>query len=138
MDSGAGDNVMPGRMVNRRRIRESHGSRVGLHYVAASDHRIPNQGEVDLHFNTLEGHAENWTFQIAEVNKPLGAVSDRVDHGYRVVYDKDMVTGADQSYALNKSTGRVSKMRREGNIWVLDAIVTAEMVVTEDFSRQGK
>ena len=80
MDSGAGDNVFPNRMVSTRRIRISPGQRQGLHYVGPTSHRIPNLGEVDLDFMTLEGHDESWVCQIADVNKPLGAISDRVDH----------------------------------------------------------
>ena len=137
MDSGAGDNVFPKRMVNSAKIRTSPGQRLGLHYVAASSHRIPNLGEVDLNFMTLEGHDESWICQIADVNKPLGAVSDRVDKGHRVVYDKDMDTGQDLSYILNKSSGRVAKMRREGNVWVLDAVVNRDMIEINGFSRQS-
>ena len=38
MDSGAGNNVMPRRMVIRKSdIRESEGSRNGVHYVAANN-----------------------------------------------------------------------------------------------------
>ena len=137
MDSGAGENVFPKRMVNSAKIRTSPGQRLGLHYVAASSHRIPNLGGVDLNFMTLEGHDESWVCQIADVNKPLGAVSDRVDKGHRVVYDKDMDTGQDLSYILNKSSGRVAKMRREGNVWVLDAVVNREMIEINGFSRQS-
>ena len=56
MDSGAGNNVMPRRMVIKKsEIRESEGSRRGVHYVAANDGRIPNEGEYDLKFSTVEG-----------------------------------------------------------------------------------
>ena len=97
MDSGAGDNVIPKRMVNHKKIRRSPGQDAGLHYVVAGDHRIPNLGEVDLKFTTTEGVEESWCCQIADVNKPLGSVADRVDHGYRVVYDRDDDTGQDLS-----------------------------------------
>ena len=70
------------------------------------------------------------------MNKPLGAVSERVDNHCRVVYDKDDNTGEDLSYILNKKTKKVSKLRRDGNVWKLDAIVASEMVMTEPgFSR---
>ena len=73
---------------------------------------------------------------IADVNKPLGAVSDRVDNNCRVVYDKDLQTGDDLSYILNKSSGKVCKMRRDGNVWILDAVVERDMVMPEEgFSR---
>ena len=66
-------------------IRESAGSKAGVHYVAANGGRIPNEGEWDLNFQTTEGNAEDMTFQVAEVNKALCAVSYLVDKGYRVV-----------------------------------------------------
>ena len=63
MDSGAGNSVMPRRMVIKKdEIRESEGSKNGIHYVAANNGRIPNEGEYDLKFNTVEGHEQWLTF----------------------------------------------------------------------------
>ena len=63
MDSGAGNNVMPRRMViTKYEIRDSEGSRRGVHYVAANDGRIPNEGEYDLKFSTVEGQEQCLTF----------------------------------------------------------------------------
>jgi len=98
MDSGAHSNVMSKRMVNVNRIRPSPGSIRGVCFVAADNGRIPNEGEVDLQFDTLEGEGQEWIFQIAESNKPLGSVADRVDHRCRVVFDQDDDTGQDVSY----------------------------------------
>ena len=76
IDSGAANNVMPRRMVrNKKMIRASPSSKRGVHYVAANGGRIPNEGEFDFEFSTQEGHEESMIFQIAEVNKALGAVS---------------------------------------------------------------
>ena len=140
MDSGAGTNVIPKRMVNSKRIKPSAGSLRGLCFVAANDGKIPNEGEVELEFDTLEGANENWTFQVADANKPLGAVADRVDHRCRVVFDKDDETGQDLSYIYNKATRKITKMRREGNVWKVDAIVTPDMIMSDEeqvFIRQG-
>ena len=63
--------------------------------------------------------------------------SDRVDNGCRVVFDKDEETGQDLSYIYNKRTKKVIKLRRERNVWILDAVVSADSVETEGFSRQG-
>ena len=77
---------------------------------------------------------QSMIFQIAEVNKQLGAVSYFVDQDYRVVYDKNMVTGEDMSYMIHKPTKTSYRFRRERNIWILDAIVnTADLF--GDFSR---
>ena len=82
-DSGAGDPVIPRKMVNAKKIRPSAGSKRGLHYVSATDHRIPNVGEIDFEFRTEEGVDESIVFQVADVNKPLMSISDRVDHNCR-------------------------------------------------------
>jgi len=124
MESGAGNNVMPRRMVMRKSdIRESEGSRNGVHYVAANNGRIPNEGEHDLKFTTVEGNEQCLTFQIAEVNKALCAISYLVDKGYKVIFDKNMKTDQDTSYMVNKETGVITRYRRTRNVWVLDAFV---------------
>ena len=124
MDSGARNNVMPRRMVIRKsEIRESEGSKHGVHYVAANNGRIPNEGEYDFKFNTIEGTEQCLTFQIAEVNKALCAISNLVDHGFKVVFDKNVKTDQDTSHMLNKETGVITRFRRTRNVWVLDAFV---------------
>ena len=55
IDSSSGSSVMPRRMVlSKADIRESEGSKAGLKHVAANDGRIPNEGEYDLKFQTIE------------------------------------------------------------------------------------
>ena len=119
---------------NKSKIRPSPSSRRGVHYVAANNGRIPNEGEVDLKFSTTEGNEETFVVQIAEVNKALGSVSYLVDQGYRVTFDKDLKTGKDVSFMLNKKTGVTSRFRRERNIWILDAFIDADNA-DESFGR---
>ena len=125
VDSGAADNVLPRRMVRGKnnKIRPSAASRAGVHYVTASANRIPNEGETDLKFFTSEGKDCNWLFHVAEVNKVLASVSYLVDGNHRVVFDKDEKTGQDLSCIINKATGEEVKMRRDNNVWVIDAYV---------------
>ena len=139
-DSGAGDSVIPKRMVNSKKIRSSPGSRRGLHYVSATDHRIPNVGEISLEFQTDEGQTETIVFQVADVNKPLMSISDRVDHRCRVVFDQDDETGEDLSHIYNKKTKKKKmKLNRVGKVWVLDCTVTSEFIseLSSAFSRPG-
>ena len=144
IDSGAGNSAMPRRMVvDQSSIRESAGSKAGVHYVAANDGRIPNEGECDLEFQTAEGNDEDWTFQVAEVNKALGAVSSLVDKGYKVIFEKDMSTGQDLSMMINKNTRVTSRFRRVRNVWVLDAFINSRGQANAsraslDFARRGR
>lgn len=127
VDSGAADNVMPRRLLRgRARVRPSAASKAGVNYVAANDGRIPNEGEADMEFMSGEGHHHKWTFQIAEVNKVLASVSALVDSGHKVIFEKDEKTGADISFIVQKSTGMSTKMRRDRNVWVIDAWVEEE------------
>ena len=66
---------MPRRMIGKLKVRSSPGSRIGMKYVGAGGERIRNEGEVDFPFQIVEGHTQKVTFQVAEVNKPLGAVA---------------------------------------------------------------
>ena len=95
----------------------------GIHYVAANNGRIENEGEAEFDFITNEGNNLSWTFQVAEVNKVLASVSALVDSHHRVTFDKDDKTGTDVSFILDKRTGMQTKMRRERNVWVVDAFV---------------
>ena len=139
-DSGAGDPVIPRRMINSKKIRQSAGSRRGLHYVSATDHRIPNVGEIDLEFQTEEGYDESIIFQVADVNKPLMSISDRVDHRCRVVFDYDEDTGQDISHVYNKQTKKKMRLNRIGKVWVLNCSVTKDFVAENNpvFIGQGK
>ena len=136
VDSGAADNVIARRMLRGKcsKVRPSAASKAGVCYVAASDGRIVNEGEADMTFTTQEGHDLKWTFQVAEVNKVLAAVSSLVDTNHRVVFDRDDKTKIDVSFIIDKTTGTVTKMRRERNVWVVDAWIE-EPIVEEGFAR---
>ena len=128
IDTGTHHNVMPKRMAGKRQIRPSPGSKKGMCYVAAGNERIKNEGEITFDFESLEGHRESFVFQIAAVNKALGSGAYMVDHGFRVVYDKDMDTDEDLSYMIHKKSRRAFRFRREKNVWILDAVVDADSV----------
>ena len=140
VDSGAADNVIPRRMVRGKnnKIRPSPGSRGGVHYVSASNNRIPNEGECDFHFSTKDGQEQSFIFQIAEVNKALCAVSYLVDNGNQVVFDQDEKTGKDTSRIIHKATGKVIQLVRDRNVWTIDAYVDDEANDQAGFHRQGQ
>ena len=133
VDSGAADNVMPRSTLRKwMKVRQSEASRAGVHYVAANGARIANEGEADFAFQDKDGKRHSWVFQVADVNKVLASVSAMVDAGHRVVFDRDEVTGTDLSFITCKATGESIKMRRDRNVWTIDAFVDED----SDFSRQ--
>jgi hypothetical protein len=46
-----------------------------------------------------------------------------VDTGHRVSFDTDDATGVDCSFITCKKSGESIKMRRDRNVWVIDAFV---------------
>ena len=93
-----------------------------------------------MEFRTEEGYDESITFQVADVNKPLMSISDRVDKNCRVVFDRDDATGEDLTHIYNKKTKKRMKMKRIGKVWILDCTVTKEFISDNNqvFNRQGK
>ena len=89
--------------------------------MSATANRIKNDGETDLYFDTEDAQKLNWTFQFAEANNVLASVSYLVDRNHRVVFDQDFDTGEDVSFITNKTNGESIKMRRDRNVWVIDA-----------------
>ena len=48
-------------------------------------------------------------FQVADVNKPVMSISDRVDHRCRVVFDQDDETRVDLSHIYSKKPKKKMK-----------------------------
>ena len=99
----------------------------GLHYVAANNARVPNQGQSKLKFMSSEGIVASILFQIAAINKPLVSVSKLIDEGHDVVFK---LSG---SYILHKESGKKIMLKRERGVFIIDAYASP----TEDFSRRG-
>ena len=55
-----------------------------------------------------------------------------VDASRRVVFDRDEATGTDLSFITCKATGESIKMRRDRNVWTIDAFLDEDA----DFIRQ--
>ena len=118
---------MPRRLLRgKSKVVPSEASREGVHYVAANGARIPNEGEAMFPFRTREGQPFSWLFQVDEVNKILASVSALVDSGHRVTFENDEDTGGDCSFITHKTTGESIRMRRDNNVWVIDAYVDEE------------
>ena len=44
----------------------------------------------------------------------------------RVTFDQDEKTGVDASHIFNKKTGTTTKIKRERNIWTIEAFIDEE------------
>ena len=116
IDSGAAENVMPKKCCERFEVKESEGSRLGVHYVAANGDLMPNEGERKVEFVTDHGEQLNMTFQVSDsIRKPLGAVSKICSKGNVVVFDDA------GSYILNKQSGNYTPIEQRNGVYVVDA-----------------
>ena len=91
MDSGCGESVMPPGAVPSYAIQESPGSRRGQNYLAASKHTVPNLGQQIFNIETDEKKSGHLKYQVAQVSRPLNAVSEVCDavEGNRVMMGKN-------------------------------------------------
>ena len=114
VDSGAGANVLPRDAVPFIPIRENDKSRAGKGFVGAGGEKIKNYGEKRFVVQTEEGHERGTNWQIADVRRPLMSVGKMTQAGNEV-----RLSHADP-HILNKKTGEITKLRREGNVYVVD------------------
>lgn len=126
MDSGAADSVAPASLAPWVPVAESPGSRRGQHYLSASGDRLPNQGQKKLQVLTEDGTPTTTTYQIADVTRPLCAVSRMCDQDNVVVFTKE-------GGFVQSPTGQRTNFRRERNVYLLDTWIQEPM---RGFTRQ--
>ncbi len=114
VDSGASTSVMPEFEATTVQIEESDASKRNIRFRAANGNAIYSKGKRKIKGHTENGDKCTASFEVCKVTKTLGAVSDMVDKGNKVVFD------AGGSYILNKSTGRKTYMRRRGGVFEFD------------------
>ena len=89
-------------------------------------------------FKTKGGGMRSMSFRVADVTKPLGAVSKICHKGNKVVFD------VEGSYIEHKATGTRTALREERGVYVLDiglvhgsAANNGSAVHASPFGRQG-
>ena len=113
MDSGCSESVCPPTLAPDYPVTDSAGSLRGQHYIAASDHRIPNLGEHFFNIVTEDGLDSKLKYQVAEVSRPLNSVSDICDNGNRVLF------GSSGGVIYNVESGRETYFTREEGNYIL-------------------
>ena len=112
IDSGAAESVIPPRLVNAPVV-QGQAAKDGVQYTTADGGRIPNLGEQQLDVFTKEGHECGLKFQVADVRKPLLAVTQLTAAGNEVHLQKD------GGRIVNRNTGRTINFIRKDDVYVL-------------------
>ena len=112
VDSGAFDWVTPKNTADGIPITETPSSRQGACYTAANGTDIKAYGEKVIKGVSDEGLGISVKMQVADVKRTLGSVMSMNRTGNKVVLD------GEDSYILNKKTGKVMKIHVEGHQYV--------------------
>ena len=118
VDSGAVDSVAPPGTFSGS-LKPSAMSRGGRKYRGPDGSAIPNLGQVDVGFKSEEGHQCGLVWQIAEVERPLIAVSHLAAAGHRVVLGKD---GGE---VVHTGSGRRIQIHRKGGVYIMKMWIPA-------------
>ena len=114
VDSGSAENAMPPGAVPFIGTEPSEGSRSGKVYRGAGGEPIPNQGQKVMVIKTLEGQSRKSNWQVCPVTRPLMSVARITAAGNRVYFDEK------SPHIKNLRTGEITKLRKEGNMFVID------------------
>ena len=116
MDSGAAENATPAEALPFIPTAPSPGSKAGKIYRGAAGEPIPNQGQKHVAVRTSEGQARKSTWQICPVTRPLTSVA-RCTAAGNVVHLEEA-----NPRVVNVKTGETTRLRKEGNAFVVDLL----------------
>eukprot|EP00973_Karenia_brevis_P020503 2816221-Karenia_brevis.AAC.1 len=112
---------MPEGMCENYPTKKSAHQQAGVYYVTASGEEIENMGEKKLDMTLGDGKVMTHTFQVTNVNKPLGSVSRLCQAGQQVVFNPP--GHPDGSYIRNLQTGARSQLTLFNGTYKLKAWV---------------
>ena len=124
IDSGAGENVMPGYMAPHTPVTES--KETGVMYTAANGDMMPNRGCKRVKVATHEGQLRTMNMQITDVNRALMSVAKICDAGHTVTFNHN------GGVIRNNQSGEETKFRRENNVYRMTVKLNEQ-----GFARQG-
>ncbi len=112
-DSRAGVSVAPEELCPHVPIVPSPGSKSGQVFKVASGHKVPKLGQKLIRGRTDEWEDNSIHYQVADVTRPLNAVSKICDRGNIVTFNSE---GGVIHYLW---TGRETRFGREHGIYTL-------------------
>jgi hypothetical protein len=131
VDSGAEESVAPPGLFPGK-VGPSPMSRAGKRYKAANGSRIPNLGQQRVDFTSGEGHRCGMPFQVAEVERPLVAVSQLAAAGNTVLLEKD------SGVIRHVKSGREIKLQRRGGVYIMRMYLQGQGDAPAGFTRPGR
>ena len=134
-DSGAEEHALPPDVFPFLKVTPSWASKAGKAFRGAGKERIPAQGKRVTRGTTREGNHLVTTWEVCPVKRPLLSLVKLAKAGNLVKI------GADQAHIFNIATKKVTRLRKEGNVFMLDFWVWNPHDTKADrgsvFGRQG-
>ena len=118
MDSGASESVAPPTLCPQYEVKPSAGSLAGQKYVSASEDLISNLGEQELPIMTDDWKEGIAKYQVADVMRPLNAVSEICDAGGGE--GQLVIFGKHGGIIYNPQSGSQTQFQREDGIYTLE------------------
>ena len=138
VDSGASASTLPRNWCPHVKLCETEESRVGQTFNAANGHAIPNLGRRSVTLMTREGAIRDMSFEVCNVTRALGSVSQMCRAGHKVVFNPPWDQNG--SYIEHTETGQKMWLTEKDGIYLLDVRVAPENKQTAnnpDFTGQG-
>ena len=130
MDSGAHVSALPLNAVQGYAVKPSAGQLRGQYFVDASGGELPNEGEQVLPTCSNEGVWTQQVWQVADITRPLNAISDECDKGQLVIFGKS------GGLCLNVLNGERRYFPRVGGSYEMDMWIPP-VHQAQGFVRQG-
>ena len=124
VDSGAVNSVTP-KGLFKAEVKPSPMSKTGRCYRGPDGSPIPKSGQQEVAFATDDGQRCGLTMQVADVERPLIAVSHLSEAG------NDVTLGKRGGKIVNLKTGKTTNIERKGNLYVLKMLLPVEHVKTK-------
>ena len=113
VDSAAVAHVMRNSTVPQCKKKESAGSKEGKFWWSASNHKILNEGEKKISFQTACQKKRGLVFQVANVGRTLISVDRLSETGHTMILNKE-------NPRIICPNGEIIKLRKNNKMFILD------------------
>ena len=107
-------NAFPENVMQWIPLKPSSASKSGKIFRGAGGDSIPARGERSVTSRTEEGQGRRIVWEVCPVKRPLLSVAKITKAGNQVYLAED------KAFVKNNKTGRITNLRRERNVWMLD------------------
>ena len=122
VDSGAAENVVQKSMFPDVSTEEAEISKNGKGFKGPRGEHIKNYGQQVMRVRTPDGFLRKSTWLVADVRGPLVSASHIIQAGSDLFMEKS------EAFIMNRAKKETSVLRKEGNVYVLDLLVTVSSV----------